>query len=387
MKVIHKHTIYLDRVQSNIYINAMQSDACTRVLECSLYSGGQAWDVPEGAHVEVAYEGASGHGIYDTLPDGTVAYTVAGNVVTAVVTTQALSMPGDTELTVRFDDGNGHQLSTFCVTLKVERNPAVNAVKPPDYINLRQWMSEELANLVWDYAVNVYPNQTGAGYVSESEYDDILKEQDSGRTMYCSLETSDQERLRLPLTKVQDGAFYFSAVFDGKEYLVTINANGVTVEISEVGGGSGGSGEDGGYYTPKVTQINDTVAEISFTASKADMPVAAHGVLILPTGPQGPAGEKGEKGDTGPQGEKGPQGEQGPAGADGVKGDTGPQGPQGEKGDTGAVGPQGPQGETGPAGSEGKTPVKGVDYFTDADISEIVNAVYAKMADGNGVAY
>lgn len=38
-------------------------------------------------------------------------------------------------------------------------------------------------------------------------------------------------------------------------------------------------------------------------------------------------------------------------------------------------------------GADGKPPVKGTDYFTDADINEIVNAVYAKVADGNGVAY
>ena len=53
---------------------------------------------------------------------------------------------------------------------------------------------------------------------------------------------------------------------------------------------------------------------------------------------------------------KGPQGETGPTGP---QGETGPQGP------TGATGPQGPQG---PAG---KTPVKGTDYFTQADKQEI----------------
>lgn len=75
---------------------------------------------------------------------------------------------------------------------------------------------------------------------------------------------------------------------------------------------------------------------------------------------------------------RGPQGIQGETGA------AGPAGPQGEKGETGAVGPQGEQGPQGPAGA---TPQKGVDYFTDADIEEIVNAVYAKVADGNEVAY
>ena len=69
----------------------------------------------------------------------------------------------------------------------------------------------------------------------------------------------------------------------------------------------------------------------------------------------------------GPQGPQGPQGETGPKGPQGPQGDTGPQGPQGE---------QGPKGETGPAGY---TPVKGTDYFTDADKAELVDAVMAAL--------
>ena len=115
-------------------------------------------------------------------------------------------------------------------------------------------------------------------------------------------------------------------------------------------------------------------------------------------GPQGPAGEKGDKGDPGErgiQGEQGPQGDPGPQGIQGPKGDTGDvgpqgpageQGPKGDKGDTGEQGPQGiqgPQGEQGPkgdtgnigpqgpAGADGHTPVKGTDYFTEADIAAI----------------
>ena len=146
---------------------------------------------------------------------------------------------------------------------------------------------------------------------------------------------------------------------------------------------------------------------------------------------QGAKGEKGDKGDTGAVGPQGPQGETGPKGADGTNGtngitptigangnwylgstdttkpsrgakgdkgdpgdkgetgDTGPQGPQGEKGDTGSTGPQGPKGEpgekgdpgeTGPQGPAGHTPVKGIDYFTAADKSEIAQAA-AELVD------
>ena len=79
------------------------------------------------------------------------------------------------------------------------------------------------------------------------------------------------------------------------------------------GGGSGTAGEDGGYYTPSV----DTSGNLSWAASKSDMP-AVSSVNI-----------------------KGPKGDTGPAGADGAKGDTGPTGPKGDTGDTG------PKGDTG----------------------------------------
>lgn len=144
-----------------------------------------------------------------------------------------------------------------------------------------------------------------------------------------------------------------------------------------------------------------------------------------PAGPQGEQGPKGDKGDTGaagaagatgPQGPKGDTGDQGPKGEKGDaftyddftpaqlaalkgekgdKGDTGAQGPagadgaKGDKGDTGATGAQGPKGDTGdtgatgPKGADGATPVKGVDYFTDADKAEIAEDA-AALVDVSG---
>lgn len=73
---------------------------------------------------------------------------------------------------------------------------------------------------------------------------------------------------------------------------------------------------------------------------------------------------KGEKGDTGAQG---PQGEQG---IQGEKGDTGA---------TGAAGPKGDKGDPGEKGQDGYTPVKGVDYCTEADKAELVRLVIESL--------
>lgn len=131
--------------------------------------------------------------------------------------------------------------------------------------------------------------------------------------------------------------------------------------------GGGGIGQNGATFTPSVSPegviswTNDkelpNPEPVNIKGEKGDK--GEQGIQGIP----GTPGEKGEKGDPGEPGAKGEQGEQGPAGADG------------------AVGPQGSQGEQGPPG---KTPVKGVDYFTESDKQEIIEAVIAELPVYNG---
>ena len=101
-------------------------------------------------------------------------------------------------------------------------------------------------------------------------------------------------------------------------------------------------------------------------------------------GPQGPKGDKGDKGDPFTYEDFTP--EQLAA----LVGPQGPEGPKGDKGDPftyedftqeqlqSLIGPQGPQGETGQQGTQGEpgyTPVKGIDYWTEQDKQEIIQAV------------
>lgn len=70
---------------------------------------------------------------------------------------------------------------------------------------------------------------------------------------------------------------------------------------------------------------------------------------------------------------RGPQGETGQKGEPGIPGEQGPQGPQG------------PKGETGPAGADGYTPVRGTDYWTESDITEIQDYIDANISQGAGI--
>ena len=168
----------------------------------------------------------------------------------------------------------------------------------------------------------------------------------------------------------------------------------------------GSNVEEATAYGVSIEQILKVIADIPLMENEASLYIVKG-----PAGPAGPQGLQGEVGPVGPQGETGPQGPvgpEGPKGADGTmtfedltpeqkaslkgdkgdKGDTGAAGPQGEpgpkgdkgdpgpqgpKGDTGATGAQGPQGLQGEPGTNGTTPVKGVDYWTAADQTSIIN--------------
>ena len=164
--------------------------------------------------------------------------------------------------------------------------------------------------------------------------------------------------------------------------------------------------EEATAYGVSIEQILKVVADVPLMENEASLyivkgPAGPQGIQgpqgevgpIGPqgeTGPQGPAGPQGEKGADGTmtfedltpeqkaslkgdKGDKGDTGAAGPQGEPGPKGDKGDPGPQGPKGDTGETGVQGPQGPKGEPGTNGTTPVKGVDYWTAADQTSIIN--------------
>lgn len=140
--------------------------------------------------------------------------------------------------------------------------------------------------------------------------------------------------------------------------------------------------EEATAYGVSIEQILKVVADVPLMENEASLYIVKG-----PAGPQGPQGEKGSDGTMtfedltpeqkaslkGDKGDKGDTGAAGPQGEPGPKGDKGDPGPKGDKGDPGETGAQGPQGEKGADGTNGTTPVKGVDYWTAADQTSIIN--------------
>lgn len=134
-------------------------------------------------------------------------------------------------------------------------------------------------------------------------------------------------------------------------------------------------------------------------------------------GLQGIQGERGADGAKGDKGEKGDRGEQGIQGVQGIQGAKGEKGAQGQKGADGTPathrwsgttlyitsasgtssanlkgekGDKGDKGDTGAAGKDGangKTPVRGTDYWTDTDKTDMLNDVLAALPTWNGGSY
>lgn len=127
----------------------------------------------------------------------------------------------------------------------------------------------------------------------------------------------------LTVDKSAGGHCTQTRTYCGKVEYRSCSASGTWTEWeSKTGsGGSSGSGEDGGYYIPSITQLDDITALVTFSPSKSDMPAVDNTALILPRG------------------------------------------------------------------ADGYTPVRGTDYWTEADKAEIKADVIKSFVNAEGVAY
>lgn len=219
---------------------------------------------------------------------------------------------------------------------------------------------------------------------------------------------------------------------DGDDYVLTEadkqEIAEMAAELVDVPGGGetpGVDGEDGGYYTPTVTQLNANTMQVTFSPSKSDMPSVAAKDISLPSGSPGADGDDGvsptlsvsksgkvttitikdANGTKTAQINDGNDGDPGQDGKDGVGISTIKQTTTSaedggsnvftvtltngqtatftvKNGSKGSQGNPGKDGSPGADGSDGYTPVRGTDYWTDADKAEIKSYVDEAILGG-----
>lgn len=135
MKITHKLSIDLLQRESPIEMDAVQNDR-GRNLSLMLHGNGIPWTVPENARATVRYckpDGTGGE--YDTLPDGSCAWSAADHILTVALAPQVLTVPGEVALSVLLTDGD-HSISTFDIALHVQPDTLGRITKSEAYSNL-----------------------------------------------------------------------------------------------------------------------------------------------------------------------------------------------------------------------------------------------------------
>ena len=119
MIVTHNVIIDLSDRENYPQIDVMQDDQYTRNLAICLMTGTEPWNVPQDVSVVIRYCKSDGvGGEYDTLPDGTCAWSARENVLTLALAPQVLTVPGTVMLSATLIRGE-QILSIFTVHIYV----------------------------------------------------------------------------------------------------------------------------------------------------------------------------------------------------------------------------------------------------------------------------
>ena len=141
MIITHKINMDLTRRMLQPPVQVMQDDKYSRDLEITLTANGIPWEIPGDFAAMIRWHKESDRtgGDYDSLPNGTLAYSAAGNVLTVKLLPQICVNPGQVTLTVMLAGGNAVAY-TFCIVINVCQNPgmqeSVPAPEPDVYQNI-----------------------------------------------------------------------------------------------------------------------------------------------------------------------------------------------------------------------------------------------------------
>ena len=144
MIITHKLSMDLQNRTIQPWLNMVQCDQNTRAIEVTLTDAGTAWEPGNLDGVRLRYRKSDGTvGSYDTLPDGTKAWTVDGNKMIVYVAPQMLTVPGLVETQLALNTGK-KSIATFTFQIVVEEDPSAGTVESEDYVNWQQWIEDEL---------------------------------------------------------------------------------------------------------------------------------------------------------------------------------------------------------------------------------------------------
>ena len=141
MKITQELTLDLiKRDNTTPILDLVQGDTA-RQIRLTLLRDGEPWIIPEDAIVILRYAKPDGTGgAYDTLEDGSRAWSVQENTITLTLAPQVCTASGVVQLQVSINKEK-EQLSTFTFLLRAEKE--INGEgKSGEYVNLAAWMEK-----------------------------------------------------------------------------------------------------------------------------------------------------------------------------------------------------------------------------------------------------
>lgn len=251
MIITHKlQPMDLTHKQNTIRVDVVQDDKYSRDIEFTLTENGVAWQIPDGATAVVRYKKPDGTGgNYDTLPDGSTAYQISGNVLTVALAPQVCTVQGTVQLSVGLIQGSA-EINTFTVNIVVHPNPGAT-YQSEDYIKL----SGAVPNSGW--TPNMYLGTDASGNV-------VAKEGTSGGGGTSSKDGVGIQSVEQTTTSTEDGG----------TNIVTVTKTDGTSSTFQVKNGSKGStgpkGTDGKSAYQYAQDGGYTGTESEFAAKMAE---------------------------------------------------------------------------------------------------------------------
>lgn len=361
-RIIHDTEVdFRARTQLGTTVHLMQYDKSLPVVAVALYLNGLPYQIPESAEMNVRVGKTDGTKVYNPVLGCNSNRTICYFEVTQQMSSAYGATLAILELIV-----NGAIAGSSYIPLDIAKNPAQDEaiLSSDEYKSMNEIVDEAREALgkppkiqngtwwLWDSEKKAYVD-TGSPTRGETGATGAQGEQgETGETGngIASTVLNDDFTLTIHFT---DGTSYTTPSIRG-----ATGAQGKQGEKGDTGSGF----KVLGYYTTESAlsaAVTNPAAGDAYGVGSAD----PYDIYIwdgVNSKWVNNGALQGAKGDQGIQGEQGVQGIQGPAGADG---------------------------KDGVDGKDGKTPVVGVDYFTEADKTDMVNSVYALITNGDTTSY
>lgn len=232
MKTTHRITIDLIRKDVSQVAYAMQNDANSRVIEITLLENGVAWTPPAETSFALSYAKPDGtKGFYGTLPDGSNAISSDGNIVSATLAPQVLTVAGvaNAALVIRNPDGN--RISSFPFEIHVIADPSAGATDSEDYFNITEFLTRD------GWIPDMYLGTDAQGRVVEVPVP--VQEVDATLTregIAADAKATGDALKALPIGQGEDGYTWISGLRRASAIGLTREEGGITVTTTLEGG-------------------------------------------------------------------------------------------------------------------------------------------------------